>query len=154
MENQSVEKLLTNIEELKTNIDEQIATKLDIETCKRIVTRLNSFSAECEECEKRFIELEGHIMQLLKKKNSLTEDDIKHYTQKVNNITSHLTKKHKLVTSGFYFSVCMPIGTSLGVVFGLLIFENIGLGLPLGIGLGVAIGAALDAKAKKDGLTL
>ncbi|AVR01153.1 glycine zipper family protein [Oceanobacillus iheyensis] len=48
----------------------------------------------------------------------------------------------------------MPIGTSLGVVFGLLIFEKIGIGLPLGVGLGVAIGAALDANAKKKGLVL
>ncbi|MRI67530.1 glycine zipper family protein [Gracilibacillus thailandensis] len=48
----------------------------------------------------------------------------------------------------------MSIGTSLGVVFGLLIFDNIGLGLPLGIAMGVAIGAGLDADAKKKGMVL
>ncbi|MBP3951726.1 glycine zipper family protein [Bacillus sp. YZJH907-2] len=47
----------------------------------------------------------------------------------------------------------MSIGTSIGLVLGLLIFNNIGLGLPIGIGIGVAIGAGLDADAKKKGLT-
>ena len=48
----------------------------------------------------------------------------------------------------------MSIGVSLGVVFGLVLFDNIGLGMPIGIGMGVAIGAGLDADAKKKGLTI
>ncbi|PWU69080.1 glycine zipper family protein [Gracilibacillus dipsosauri] len=48
----------------------------------------------------------------------------------------------------------MPLGTSLGVVFGLLLFDNLALGIPIGVGLGLAIGSLLDEDAKKKGLTI
>ncbi|KAB8134770.1 glycine zipper family protein [Gracilibacillus oryzae] len=48
----------------------------------------------------------------------------------------------------------MAIGTSLGVVFGLSIFDNIALGIPIGIGVGIAIGSSLDQDAKKKGLVI
>ncbi|CDO03428.1 hypothetical protein BN988_01942 [Oceanobacillus picturae] len=154
MESQRVKNVVNSIEEISNNVDEQVATELELEKFNRIINRLDSFSNECEECEQYFTDLESHIKDLLEKNSTITEDDIKHHNQKINNISTHLMKKHNLVTSGFYFSVYMPIGTSLGVVFGLLIFDNIGIGLPLGVGLGVAIGAALDANAKKKGLVL
>ena len=46
------------------------------------------------------------------------------------------------------------LGTSLGIVFGLLFFDNLALGIPIGCAIGVAIGAALDANANSKGMVL
>ncbi|MFD1849431.1 hypothetical protein [Oceanobacillus bengalensis] len=154
MESQRVEKLKTILEEFRNTVDEKDARKLELGKCNRIIQKLGSFSSECEECFQHFIDLENHIIQLVDKVDELIENDVKHHKQKIDNISSHLQKQHKLVTSGYYLSIYMSIGTSLGIVFGLLIFDNIGLGLPLGMGIGVAIGAGLDADAKKKGMTL
>ncbi|NBI06462.1 glycine zipper family protein [Senegalia massiliensis] len=49
----------------------------------------------------------------------------------------------------------MSIGSGLGVSIGLLIFDNIGLGIPIGTGLGTSIGlvigANMDKKVKEEG---
>ncbi|WP_230497637.1 glycine zipper family protein [Pseudoneobacillus rhizosphaerae] len=42
---------------------------------------------------------------------------------------------------------------SIGVVFGLTIFDNIGIGIPIGMCFRLAIGARMDADAKKKGNT-
>ncbi|WP_238343583.1 hypothetical protein [Gracilibacillus saliphilus] len=154
MESERVNKLITLLEELGNTVDQQIASKLEINKCKRIVQRLSSFSADCKECYQYLVEFEEHLLQLKDKKDDFVETDVKYHKQKIASISSHLQKQHKLVTSGYYLSIYMSIGTSLGVVFGLLIFDNIGLGLPLGIAMGVAIGAGLDADAKKKGMVL
>jgi len=154
MENQRVYKLIAIIENFKNTINEHTATKLELDKCKRIVERLSSFSVDCAECDNHFFELEKHMMQLKDTKDHLLDIDYKQHKQIIGNISSHLTKQHKLVTKGLYLGVYMSIGTSLGIVFGMVIFDNIALGLPIGIGLGVAIGAGLDADAKKKGLTL
>ncbi|NMB19466.1 MAG: glycine zipper family protein [Firmicutes bacterium] len=44
----------------------------------------------------------------------------------------------------------MAVGLSLGLVFGLALFDNAGLGLAIGVALGAALGSGQDAKAKKD----
>ncbi|MFD2658273.1 hypothetical protein [Gracilibacillus thailandensis] len=154
MESERVNKLITMLEELRNTVDEQVAPKLEIDKCKRVVQRLSSFSGDCKDCYQHFNDFEEHLLQLKDKKDNFSDKDVKHHKQKLASISSHLQKQHKLVTSGYNLSIYMSIGTSLGVVFGLLIFDNIGLGLPLGIAMGVAIGAGLDADAKKKGMVL
>ncbi|WP_229683204.1 hypothetical protein [Virgibacillus oceani] len=154
MESQRVDKLKTILEEIGNTADKQVVTKLEIEMCNRFIQRLSSFSSDCEVCYQHFITLENHIIQLKDKLDQLAENDFNYQKQTLATISSHLQKKHNLVSSGYYLSIYMSLGTSLGVVFGLLIFDNIGMGLPLGMGIGVAIGAGLDADAKKKGKTL
>lgn len=154
MESNRLDNLHTILDEFRNTVDDKVATKLEIDKCKRIMNRLNSFSSDCEECSQHFMDLEAYIMQLKDKVDNLTEDDFKNHQQKISSISSHLQNQHKLVTSGYYLSVYMSLGMSLGLVFGLLIFDNIALGLPLGMGVGVAIGAGLDEDAKKKGMTL
>ncbi len=154
MENHRLDTINTILDEIRNTVDDQTATKLEIDKCKRILNRLNSFSPDCEECSQHFIDLETHIMELKEKGDNLTKEDSKNHHEKITSISSHLQKQHKLVTSGHYLSVFMSMGMSLGVVFGLLIFDNIALGLPFGMGIGVAIGAGLDEDAKKKGRTL
>lgn len=48
-----------------------------------------------------------------------------------------------------YLTIMMCLGISVGMTFGLTLFDNIGVGMCLGVAVGVAIGAALDAADKK-----
>ncbi|MFA1819702.1 hypothetical protein ACDX78_05805 [Virgibacillus oceani] len=154
MDSQRVDKLKTILNELGKTVDEEIAKKLELEKCDRIIQKLSSFSPDCEACDQHFIDLENHIMQLRDKSDQLTEEDIKQHKQIIDDISAHLQKEHKLVTKGYYLSIYISMGAGIGVVLGLLVFDNIGLGLPIGFGIGVAIGAGLDADAEKKGMVL
>ncbi|WP_246879967.1 hypothetical protein [Bacillus suaedae] len=153
MDNQRIDRLNNIIEELQITVDKKTARKLELDKCKSLIQRLNSFSAGCEECDNYLIDFEKWMIELSEKENLLDGEAFKHHKQIVSESSSHLQKNHKLVPEGYYLSIYMSIGTSIGLVLGLLIFNNIGLGLPIGIGIGVAIGAGLDADAKKKGLT-
>lgn len=154
MENQRLHQLQTSVEEIKIRFGMPTAKKLDLEKCQRILERLNSFATECSECDQHLRSLENHLNELYQLSKPLEDKDYKTHSQTIDKISSHLVKEHKLVTTGLYVSIYMPLGTALGVVFGLLVFDNVGIGLPLGIALGMGIGAGLDADANKKGRTL
>ncbi|NAP00887.1 hypothetical protein FRY77_33535, partial [Halomonas sp. MG34] len=59
MESQRVKNVVNSIEEISNNVDEQVATELELEKFNRIINRLDSFSNECEECEQYFTDLES-----------------------------------------------------------------------------------------------
>lgn len=105
MESQRVGKLNTLLEDISNTVDKEVNTKLDLDKSKRIIQRLSSFSSNCEECYQFFIDVENDIFQLQDKLDQLSEDDMKHHKQTVDNISSHLQKTHKLVTSGYYLSL-------------------------------------------------
>ena len=154
MEKQRMDKLQSVLHEVGKNMDEKLAHKLELKKCDRMIQRLGSFSPDCEACDHHFTDMEIHIMQLRDKSDQLTDGDVKQHHQKISNIYGHLEKEHKLVTKNYYLSIYMSMGAGIGVVFGLLVFDNIGLGLPIGFGIGLAIGAGLDADAEKKGLVL
>src|SRR5690625_48592 len=154
MEKQSVDKLQSILKELEKNMDEKLAQRLELEKYDRIIQRLSSFSPDCEACDQHFTDMGNHIMQLRDKSDQLSDDDVKQHHQKINNMCDHLQKEHKLVTKNYYLSIYLSMGAGIGVVFGLLVFDNIGMGLPIGFGIGLAIGAGLDADAEKKGLVL
>lgn len=154
MENNLDKELLKELEELKTSIDIQTAKKLNLDLLQRIIKRLGEFSPECDECSQSLNVLEEYIKLLKDKKGQFDKNDLKQNSIKLNSITSHFQKQHKLVTEGYYLSIFMCLGMSIGLVFGLTIFDNIALGLPIGIGIGVAIGSGMDADAKKKGMVI
>lgn len=153
MVSQQVDKLTTNIEDLRNSLGEKASKKLELDKCNRLVQRLNTLSSECEKCYQHFIDLEIHIAQLIDKSNQLTKTDFKQHSQKLEYISSHLLKEHKLVSKDYYLSIYMSLGLSIGLILGLL-FDNLALGLPIGLGVGVVIGASLDADVKKKGKTI
>lgn len=144
------DKLITKIEDLRNSLGEKTSRKLELDKCNRLVKRLNILSSECEKCYQDFIDLEKHITELADKTDQLTKTDFKQHSQKLESISSHLLKEHKLVSKDYYLSIYMSLGLSIGLIFGLL-FDNLSLGLPIGLGIGVAIGAGLDADVKKKG---
>src|SRR5690606_1667397 len=101
-------------------------------------------------------ELQLIITALQQSEQPLESSAAKDLSSKLNEIKSYLQKQHKLIPEGFYMSVYMPLGTSLGLVFGLALFDfdNIALGLPIGLCLGIAVGTSLDADAKKKGKSI
>ncbi|WP_228275675.1 hypothetical protein [Gracilibacillus oryzae] len=130
---------------------EALNDSINSDKTKNIIDKLEQFQTECEEC-KRFLEdIENQlkIMQI-----DPTDEEVRDFQQTISNAKSHLMKRHKCVPSGYYMGTFMAIGTSLGVVFGLSIFDNIALGIPIGIGVGIAIGSSLDQDAKKKGLVI
>jgi hypothetical protein len=159
MENQSSETLIVEIEKLTGKFSKTTAKMLGLDLTVRLVKRLDSFSSECEECRLFLNDIREFITKLERIQGEPTKEDCKAYKAKVNAVTSHLQKKHGLVTDGYYtgmyMSTYMLFGVSLGLVFGLTVYNNISLGLPIGIGvgmaLGVAIGSGKDAEAKKKG---
>lgn len=48
-------------------------------------------------------------------------------------------------------SIGLALGTSTGIVFGMFVFDNLGLGLALGMGLGLTVGAALGVGGMQPG---
>ena len=49
-----------------------------------------------------------------------------------------------------YMTLFMCMGLSVGMCFGLSVFDNLALGMCLGMGIGTCLGAALDAQEKKN----
>ena len=44
----------------------------------------------------------------------------------------------------------MAIGAALGLIVGMLLFDEIALGLVLGVAIGLGIGSIVDMQAKKE----
>ncbi|WP_027963000.1 hypothetical protein [Halalkalibacillus halophilus] len=151
MDNYQAKNLKTALTEIRNSMDEGDQSKLDLDLYEKVIDKVASYAVECDECKEYLIEMEVHIAQIQKEITSKNEINFKLHKQKVNEFTSHLTNQHNLVTEGYYLSIYMAIGTGIGLPFGLLLFDNIALGLPIGIGIGVAIGAGLDADAKEKG---
>lgn len=154
MDENRYEQLMQDLELLKVKVGEKTSKQMNLELFKRMIVRLESFSNDCEQCQKYLMELTIHFEELKNKHVPLEKSYLKDLYLKKNELISHLQKQHKLITEGYYLSVYMSLGMSLGVVYGLLLSENLAMGLSLGLSLGVAIGAGLDANAKKKGLTI
>lgn len=154
MDKQRVQHLKAVLSDFNDRVDQKTATKLELEKWDRIVDRLDEFSQECDTCKAYFDAVETHLLQLADQKAEFTKEEVKENHQKVNEIESHLTEKHSLVTSSHYLSIYIALGTSFGLLFGLLFFDNIALGLPIGLAIGVGVGTALDNDAKKKGKTI
>jgi len=45
----------------------------------------------------------------------------------------------------YYVGAGMVIGAAIGMIFGLMLFENLALGSAIGAAVGLVIGAAIDA---------
>ena len=123
--------------------------KYKLDLLLKIAQRVDSFSSHCGACQifqqdiTQLTQDLGYIVQASKDKR-------KGYFKKINNITKHLQKHHKLVSEGHYIGIGIAIGVAIGTGVGTALGKP-GIGPGLGIALGLAIGAYLDNKAKKEG---
>ena len=122
--------------------------KYKLDLLLRIAGRVDSFFPRCGECQifqqdiTQLTQDLGYLAQWSKEKR-------KGYFKKLNNITKHLQKHHKLVAEGHYIGIGIAIGVAIGAGIGTALGKP-GLGPGIGIALGLAIGAYLDNKAKKE----
>jgi hypothetical protein len=143
--------VLNHLAEIKGKYDEKDIKKLDLSLTERVAKRLDEFSGTCDTCSQILDDLEANLKNILLNKQSLDKDTIYAFHKHQKIYISHLSREHKLVREGHYASTYLALGTSLGLVFGLTVFDNIGLGLPIGLAVGLAIGSGMDADAKKQG---
>jgi len=49
----------------------------------------------------------------------------------------------------YYVPIFIAVGAGIGLLFGLIISDNIAISIPMGAGIGVCIGAIVDMNQKK-----
>lgn len=146
--------IVQKINSLKNALDQEDYRKFRLDSLSSVAQRIDQFSPECTQCMSfredvdRMTTNAGNLAQTGDKERR------KSYLSDINEnmmkMTGHLQKKHKLITEGYYISLCTALGAGIGLVIGAVAFDNDSIGLAIGAGGGVAIGAALDAKAKKE----
>lgn len=149
-----VDEIKAILNRLRTTINKNLLKEINFNKCERVIEKLDFFSASCGECQQFQLDLKSHFNRLEVNMERIGDTEMKQHKRLINNTVTHLQKKHKLVSEGYYLSIFMSIGLSLGLAFGLTIFDNFGLGLPIGLSMGIAIGAGMDADAKKKGKTI
>lgn len=152
MDNSNYNQMLEKIDIIYNEIGDKQAKILELDLLKRIIVRLQSF--DCTECANYLFEMGVYINYLEENKNLLERQKIKEYRKSVEEIKSHLQKKHGLVPEGYYLSIYMSLGMSVGLIFGLAILDNLAMGLPIGMAIGLAIGSGIDSDYKKKGRTI
>jgi hypothetical protein len=107
------------------------------------------FSPTCEECHK----FQTDITNLIHEMGSMapaTGEAKSSFRTRIKNITSHLSKKHKLSFQGQHIGLGLSIGIGIGVSIGSAV-DNIAVGVGAGVAIGIAIGSALEANARRKG---
>src|SRR5699024_10644623 len=148
------EVLSQKISDVKLQADEKTIAKLELDKYLRIVEKMDTFCADCEDCDRYLNELEMYVEELSNRMNQLYKEDYADNQKQVQELTSHLQKTHHLIPENYYMSIFMSLGMGVGLPFGLLLFDNIALGLPIGMIFGIAIGVGMDADAMKKGKTI
>ena len=142
-------KVVKEVNSYKDRLNQKEQKKYKLDLLTRLAGRVDEFSTICGECQYS----QQEIAQLTKDLGDLVQtskEKRKSYSKRINSITKHLQKEHKLVTEGQYMGMWGGIGTAIGVGIGAGA-DNVGIGLPIGIAIGVAVGKYLDNKAKKEG---
>jgi len=148
-----LEDISARIATLKSSLTPREYKKFKLDYLLRLARRVAEFSEICPECQI----YRSDISDLVKELGGITlmsKDDRKRYSSKMNEITKHLKKAHKLVSAGYYVSMGAGFGwlagTALGAVLDIAGIET-GAGMGIGIALGYGVGALLDRKARKEG---
>src|SRR5690606_3669979 len=131
-----IEALINLLDDIKGAVDKKAAANLELNKWKSMIQGLYSLASNCEECSKQLQGVEEYLTQLKEKANHSEEIDYTKHKLRYHNISNHLTKQHEIITSGYYLSIFMSIGSGLGLVFGMLIFDNMILGLVFGAAIG------------------
>ena len=92
---------MVHLEQLKNELSEKNAKRLNIHLFERLIKRLESFSENCTECQDYIEAVNVHIDHLINKQNQIEAQDSKAHRQIVSRIISHLQKEHKLVSKGY-----------------------------------------------------
>ncbi len=139
---------------LKNTLDQKDYKRFRLDSLLAVAWRVDQFSSECTEC----LSFREGVERLIKNAGDvahggdreLRKAHINDLSKTMNKMVFHLRRQHKLVTEGYYMSICTALGMVLGLIISGVVFDDQSIGIAIGVGGGVAIGAALDAKAKKE----
>lgn len=59
-------------------------------------------------------------------------------------------KENDRQESTSYAGLGISIGAALGLIFGMMLFDNLALGIGVGVSLGLIFGAAMDSQKNKS----
>ncbi len=60
------------------------------------------------------------------------------------------SKKENSHKTAYYSGAGLAIGAAVGMIFGLILFENLAWGCVIGAAVGLVIGAAIDAQRRHE----
>jgi len=67
-------------------------------------------------------------------------------TERSGKMEQNSSKGQNSRKTAYYTGAGLAIGAAIGMIFGLMLFENLALGSAIGAGVGLVIGAAIDAQ--------
>jgi uncharacterized membrane protein len=67
-------------------------------------------------------------------------------TERSGKMEQNSSKGQNSRKTAYYAGAGLAIGAAIGMIFGLMLFENLVLGSAIGAGVGLVIGAAIDAQ--------
>jgi|GEM_PF-2275146 len=143
-----------NIKDARNHIKKRDPINLDFNHFERMISHLESNSKKCHECKILYTDVENYFEKIKENDYHLDRRDKKDSKVLSETIIKHLKKDHNLFRQGYYMSIFIPLGTSIGLVSGLLFFEKTILPTILGLTLGLLVGVVLDATVKKYNRTI
>ncbi|PRO64529.1 hypothetical protein [Alkalicoccus urumqiensis] len=142
------------MKELQDSLGSTNGRWLQLSDMRRIRARLVTTSSECSVCRELIEELDERVDHAADQNGNVTRQERQAYTRMVSRMKHHLQKQHGLISDGYYGSLYMALGVSVGLLIGGMLFESIVFGLPIGIGIGLALGAGMDKRAQRQGKVL
>ncbi|PHS67126.1 MAG: hypothetical protein COB12_04320 [Flavobacterium sp.] len=137
------------IESLKTDTTEKSEIKV-YEELLHILSKLKTREFSKDEIQSIETELDSLNLQ------SNPENRKKYYKNALSNFQKYLKDTFSLTSKGYYTKLGMQLGSSFGIVAGIIIGERfekpLGIALGIGVGMliGVFVGRSMDAKAKNE----
>ena len=142
---------LKNALQLFENLVSGTNEKSEIKIFQEFIQILNSLKEKnLSEAEIQLIETKLDTLEL----NSAHTRSKKHFSKALKLFKQYLKATFSLTSKGYYTNLGLALGSSFGILFGIVIlsrFERslgIALGISLGMIVGLTIGRNLDAQAK------
>ena len=148
---------LKNALNLFESLVSQTNKKSEIKIYLEFIQIINSLEERnLSESEIQAIETELYVLNL----KSNPENRIKFFKKVLAQFKKYLKDNFSFISKGYYTNLGIGLGTSFGILFGIVILSNlerslgISLGTGLGLLLGLIIGQSMDAKAAREGKML
>ena len=146
-------KIQTKINQFREKFTKREIDRYYLDRLEAVASKVADFSGNCRECQDHRQIIESLIKDL-ENIETLGQSGTKEYRNKIENITNHLRKEHKIIPWGQNLALGVSLGLCFGSMLGLTLFDNMAIGLGIGLLLGIAIGSSMDMKAKKEGRTI
>lgn len=142
--------------------NQMFQNRLELATRKSDIRSLKKFVGILTDLEKRELPIDKKEA-IVKELNRLESEANargkgKSNSRKVNSFVNFLKKNYSLVTQGYYRTLGLVLGMSMGTGFGVALGTSLdpakgtSIGLAMGTGFGMAIGIAIGAAKDKQAL--